>query len=440
MDISAAFKLPPDEAIAFLESKGYRVTFDWHEMLDEAHARAFTVAKAARLDILSDIRGALVAAMAQGKPFDDFLADLAPTLKSKGWWGKDVVIDPDTLDAQLVQLGSNRRLKTIYETNLQSAYMAARCKAQMAANAFPYLMYVAVMDSRTRPTHAALHGRIFRKDDPIWRTHYPPNGYNCRCRTRALTEGQVEREGLSVESSAGRIVTKEVNAGVDKVTGEISKTTVTGISVVDPATGKESVMWVDPGFNSSPCNGSPIMDDLLYKKARQALLDDQALAAVAEVLTSDTRMKVWEAFVANAIYSGVADASGNAVAQGRQIAVGVAGADELAWLKSKGITPDSGVFTIEDRLLVGKKARRHDEAGDSLSEAEWIALPANLVTAQKLWDEVNQAIVYVYPAEDGRMIKAVVKFGAADRTATVFKVSSESIEDALASGAYEVIE
>jgi SPP1 gp7 family putative phage head morphogenesis protein len=421
MDISAAFKLPPEEAIAFLESKGYRVTFDWHEMLDEAHALAFTVAKAARLDILSDIRGALVAAMEQGKPFDDFLADLAPTLKSKGWWGKDVVIDPDTLDAQLVQLGSNRRLKTIYETNLQSAYMAARCKAQMAANAFPYLMYVAVMDSRTRPTHAALHGRVFRKDDPIWRTHYPPNGYNCRCRTRALTEGQVAREGLAVESSAGRILTKEVNAGVNKVTGEISKTTVTGITVIDHVTGKESVMWVDAGFDSSPCNGSPIMDDLLYKKARQALLDDQAMAAVAEVLTSDVRLKVWEAFVMNAIYSGVADSAGNAVAQGRRITAGTASAADLEFLASKGITPDSPLFTIDDRMMVGKKARRHDESGDSLSEVEWNDLPTKLAGASRYWDDANRTLLYVFPSDDGRMIKVAVDFESGE-VVTAFKV------------------
>lgn len=63
-------------------------------------------------------------------------------------------------------------------------------------SAFPYLMYVAVMDGRTRPSHAALNGKIWRKDDPVWSVIFPPNGFNSRCRTRALTAGQIQREGL----------------------------------------------------------------------------------------------------------------------------------------------------------------------------------------------------------------------------------------------------
>ncbi|MGK3503292.1 hypothetical protein ACSLO3_27735, partial [Escherichia coli] len=41
-------------AINYLKSKGYQITWDWEEMWQEAHARAFTVAKVTRLDILED--------------------------------------------------------------------------------------------------------------------------------------------------------------------------------------------------------------------------------------------------------------------------------------------------------------------------------------------------------------------------------------------------
>ncbi|MGL9773172.1 MAG: phage head morphogenesis protein [Sodalis sp. (in: enterobacteria)] len=46
----------------------------------------------------------------------------------------------------------------------------------------PYWQYVAVMDSHTRPSHAARHGWGFCYDDAGWDTLFPLNGYNCRCR------------------------------------------------------------------------------------------------------------------------------------------------------------------------------------------------------------------------------------------------------------------
>lgn len=71
----------------------------------------------------------------------------------------------------------------------------------------PYWEYVAVMDAKTRPTHAALNGIVFRYDDPFWRSHFPPNGFNCRCRTAALSESALKRSGAKVESSAGNMST-----------------------------------------------------------------------------------------------------------------------------------------------------------------------------------------------------------------------------------------
>ena len=43
------------------------------------------------------------------------------------------------------------------------------------------LRYVAVLDARTRPEHRAWHGLILPIDHPLWDTHYPPNGWGCRC-------------------------------------------------------------------------------------------------------------------------------------------------------------------------------------------------------------------------------------------------------------------
>ncbi|MBF0516366.1 MAG: minor capsid protein [Nitrospirae bacterium] len=200
IDLSYAIGLPPKDAIAYFQKKGYKITWDWQEALREAHTKAFTVAKAMRLDILKDIRDAVDKALSEGLTLKEFQNGLEPILKAKGWWGKQEIGTEDGI--KTVQLGSPRRLETIYRTNLQTAYMAGRYKGMMAdvANR-PYWQYVAVMDRRTRPSHAALNGKIFRYDDAFWNTHYPPNGFRCRCRVRALDAQDMKDKGLKVEPS-----------------------------------------------------------------------------------------------------------------------------------------------------------------------------------------------------------------------------------------------
>jgi len=166
-DLSYAIGLTPEQAIKYFEAKGYKITWNWYEMWQDAHAKAFTVAKVSRLDLLQDIRKAVDSAIADGTTFDKFKDDLTPPLKAKGWWGKDPITG--------AQLGSPHRLETIYRTNLQTAYMAGRYKDfKENTDDRPYWQYIAVMDVRTRPAHAALNGKVFRHDDVFWKTHFPP--------------------------------------------------------------------------------------------------------------------------------------------------------------------------------------------------------------------------------------------------------------------------
>jgi uncharacterized protein with gpF-like domain len=81
LDLKAIFGLEPANAIAYLKAKGYAIT--WQDQLDHAHDQAFTVAKAMRLDLLSDIRAALETALQQGQTLKQFTAHLQPTCKPK---------------------------------------------------------------------------------------------------------------------------------------------------------------------------------------------------------------------------------------------------------------------------------------------------------------------------------------------------------------------
>ncbi len=242
MDLSAAFNMTPEEAVAYLRSKGYAVSHNWWEVWQEANAKAFTVAKAAREDILTLIKTEIEQSLKDGTTQQQFIDRLRPQLEKAGWWGKQIIVDSEG-DAESVQLGSPRRLQTIYRTNQAVAYARARYQRQFQVGKHrPYWKYIAVMDSRTRPSHSALHGRVFRYDDPIWDIIYPPNGWGCRCGVITYSQRQLDREGLKVESGASYIQRIKAEAGVDKKTGEVievdhARINLPGGQVMEPDVG-----------------------------------------------------------------------------------------------------------------------------------------------------------------------------------------------------------
>jgi SPP1 gp7 family putative phage head morphogenesis protein len=263
IDLSYAIGLPPEKAIEYFKSKGYKLTWDWYDIWQEAHAKAFTVAKVMRMDILQDIRDMVQKALNEGITQEQFRKELEPKLKAKGWWGYKFVSYPDGRVEKILE-GSPWRLKTIYRTNMQTAYMAGRYKEQMEnVDARPYWQYVAVMDNRTRPAHAALNGKIFPADDPFWDTHYPPLGYNCRCRVRALSQKDIDRKGLPVDSAEGRIRWEDTL--VSKKTGEIQPVAV----YHDPVTGMKIPTDVGWSYNPGKSAWFPDLDKYPYDVAKQ---------------------------------------------------------------------------------------------------------------------------------------------------------------------------
>lgn len=253
VDLGFAAKREPRAVVDYFRSKGYNITWDWHEAWEVAHARAFTVAKAVRMDVLSGIRQELDKAIAKGTTRRQFVRDMEPTLQRLGWWGRRIAGQREG-PSRVIQLGSPHRLRTIFDTNVRTAYAAARFRQQKDnADSRPYWMYSSRRDGRVRPSHRALDGRIFRHDDPFWRSHYPPNGWNCRCRVRPMTAQQVK--GRKIESSDGQLTQVQQRAGVTQ-TGEVIERPGTAYRFRD-ATGKKHVLLPDPGWSYNPGAGAP---------------------------------------------------------------------------------------------------------------------------------------------------------------------------------------
>lgn len=195
-----AFDVPPTQAINYFKAKGLRPTFSYADMLGESHDHAFTVAKMMDVDLLGQVRASLDSALANGTGFKRWADDLLPTLQAAGWWGRKEVVDPLTGKTIVAQLGSPWRLETIFRTNMQSAYAAGAWKEiEEQAELAPFLMYDAVDDFRTREQHRLWDRKVVPANSAWWKTHYPPNGWNCRCGVIQLDAAEVKRLGLTVE-------------------------------------------------------------------------------------------------------------------------------------------------------------------------------------------------------------------------------------------------
>jgi len=97
------------------------------------------------------------------------------------------VIDSEFDKAGLSKLKSHQ-IDNIYYTNTSLAFGAGQMqKLVEVSEDFPYWKYSATMDSKTRPDHAKLHGKIFRTGDY---TFFPPIGFRCRCTAIPLTARQ----------------------------------------------------------------------------------------------------------------------------------------------------------------------------------------------------------------------------------------------------------
>ena len=286
VQIAVDLSLNPVDALAFFRRKGTAIAFDYTDLMGDKNVQAFTVAKATTDSVLGAIRAEVDRGIKGEITFEQFKKELRPRLQALGWWGKSELLDGETGEISKVQLGSDRRLRTIFQTNVQTAYMAGRYKRYLD-NAVdrPYWRYVAILDGRTRPAHAALHGKVWRFDDPIWAIIWPPNGWGCRCRIQALTEAEFQALGVPLERGEGAIVEFQVPVNRD---GDL--VTVKGVKYTDAA-GKEKIFKPDPGWDYNPGEAWSRFDPGAFKS------EDSASAitprAAGRALKPAEQLKMW---------------------------------------------------------------------------------------------------------------------------------------------------
>lgn len=279
MDAPDLFKTAPREVTRYFDAKTNVPSFDWRDIAPAEHAFSFTVAKSAGYDILDDIRAAVADAITNRVPFEEFQANLTPILQRKGWWGKQEAADPATGELRTVQLGSPRRLQTIYWANTATAHAAGEWERSQRNKRFlPYLIYLRSVSEHKRLEHLRYVGTVAPVDDPIWDRLYPPNGWGCKCGVRQVSRQQAVDLGWDGEEPA-------------QIAERPWRNKRTGQTVMVPE-------GVDPGWDTNPgkhraANVSRFLSDRIdaMPPARQRIAIDDIVSSPVLKAFAEGRLK-----------------------------------------------------------------------------------------------------------------------------------------------------
>jgi SPP1 gp7 family putative phage head morphogenesis protein len=340
------------EAADHLRQKLPVPTAHWDDMVGAAHAKGFTVAGATKMAIVKDFHA-----------FDTIAEKHGWSYKGKRGW----------------------RSRVIYDTNLRTANAAGRWQQfERNKETRPFLQYFTVGDERVRPQHREWNMVVLPIDDDWWTSHYPPNGWGCRCGVRSLSPRELRRRGLTVSEAPAIKLSERVNTATGEVYGEVPQ----GIDVGwDYNVGKA---WLGP--------------DIAFGEALMGLppsLRNQALQEAVEQLTP----KLGATFAP--WVNGMLDRKQSL---GEIRTVGYLSPKAIDGLIAKGEMPSTAVITISDRdvmhLLRDAKKGKHLAADMIRSLPDHITSPHAI-----LWDKRDPALVYVWDlpgnAKTGKLIVRV---------------------------------
>lgn len=416
---------PADAVAVFRQRKLLSVSYNWQDVWQEEHARAFTVSRLTSIDLLGQIRAELDRALAEGRSLKQFVDEIRPALQKAGWWGTTRVTDPDSGETGRTTFDA-RRLQLIFDTNLRQSYAAgrwARIERNRAVN--PYVIYRTMRDERVRASHRPWDGVVLPVDDPFWDTHYPPNGWRCRCLAYAIDAAGVEElraAGVQIKTAA------PPERLVPYVNRRTAQTTLVPHGI-------------DPGFAYNAGKARALADaQIAAAKASAWLTPEQAAPVLSALMAGPREQAAYEAWV-DSVFA--ARAAG---ARGRVTVLGFVDPVEQRYLQAQGREVALAPIQLRDGLLIGPKGRRHEAAGNALTPDEWkrarqmVARPA-----ATLYDSQTGAVLYVGDADDGRAVKLIVQTnyvlrgGLTNDVRAAYKVGADKLRADIAHGRYRVI-
>ncbi len=264
------FQTPP-EITRYFEEKSLKPAFSWLDVWGQEHAYAFTVAKAVDLELLTLFKTSIQRAIDKGEGFESWREKLIPELQALGWYGRRKVDDPTgKWKSKIVDFSRPARLENMFWSNVRTARAAGQWeRIQRTKAGLPYLLYVRTASQNPREKHLAFVGIMLPVDDSFWSTHFPPNGWGCKCSVRQITRFEYRRLAATGEYLL-EPPTIETRPFVNRRTGEITHVPV----------------GIDPGWGTNPglARAKTLVDNVSARL--EAAGEDAARARIAEIVSS----------------------------------------------------------------------------------------------------------------------------------------------------------
>lgn len=207
------------EAIEFLRERLAMPPEVWLALLREADAAARDRSRGMSDALLADILKAVIEALEEGTTEATFHKTFDQLILQHGWRGDNA---------------EGWRSALTFRTLTAQAQAAGRWR-QIERLGLPYIRYITAGDHRVRKEHAAWHNLVLRADDPWWDSHFPPNGFNCRCHVMGLDGHEVKRFKLTISETAPP-----------------SGNVIRWVKINGVLTPVETPAGVDPGFGFNP--------------------------------------------------------------------------------------------------------------------------------------------------------------------------------------------
>ncbi|TQD37464.1 PBECR2 nuclease fold domain-containing protein [Rhodobacter capsulatus] len=196
------------EQIDFLTQKRGKPTAAWTDAMHGDHDRAFVVAGVTDMAMLEEFQQAIIEG-ARTYDIKAFAAEFDRLVEKYGWSYNG---------------GREWRIRTIFETNIRTSYMAGRLRQMRDPDVVkvrPYWQYrhgETRVPLNPRPEHTSWHNLVLFWNDPWWDTHFPPNDWVCSCGVRTLSRGDLRRMG---KDGPDKAPTTTMVKHIDKATGTV---------------------------------------------------------------------------------------------------------------------------------------------------------------------------------------------------------------------------